>query len=59
MNLLNPEIGSLITIPSQFDGPNAMRLSEDVISTSDADSTVFHLDKYQASRTENPRFLEF
>ena len=59
MNLLNPESGSLIAIPSQDDVPNEVRLSEDVISVSDADSTVFHLDKDQFSSIENPKISEF
>ena len=59
VNLMNPESGSLIAIPSQDDGPNAVRLSEDVLSFSDTDYTVFHLEKYQVSTIENPSISEF
>ena len=59
LNLLHPESGPLIAIPSQYDGPNALRLSEDVISISDSGSTVLHLDKYQVSTIENLCISEF
>ena len=59
VNLLNPESGSLIAIPSQDSGLNAVRLSEDAISISDADSTVLHLEKDQVSTIENPSVSEF
>ena len=36
-----------------------MRLSEDVLSISEADSAVFHLDKDQSYTTKNPSILEF
>ena len=44
LNLLNLEKGSLIAVPSQYNLPNVVRLHEDVISISDADSAVFHED---------------
>ena len=59
MNLLNLKSGSQIAIPIQHDRLNAVRLSEDVLSVSDADSTVFHLDKDQGSTTENPSTSEY
>ena len=48
VNLLNPESGSLIAIPSQDSRLNAVRLAEDVTSISYADSTVFHLEKIKS-----------
>ena len=59
VNLLNPESESLRAILSQDDRPNAVRLSEDAISISDADSTLFHLDKDQVSTIENSSISEF
>ena len=48
VNLLNPENRSLIAILSHDSGLNAVRLSEDVISISHPDSTVFHLEKVKS-----------
>ena len=44
---------------SQYDGMNALRLSEDIISISDADSIVFHQGRDQVSTIENPSISEF
>ena len=49
VNLMNLESGSLIATSSQYEGPSAVRLSEEVISISDADSTVFRVGKDQGS----------
>ena len=48
-----------MAIPSLDDGPNAVGLSEDVTSISDADSTAFYLDKDQVYTKENPSISEF
>ena len=59
VNLLNPENGSVIAVPSQTYGPNVVGLHEGVVSISDADSTVFdkHVDKFPA--VEHPSISEF
>ena len=45
--------------PREDDGPNAVKLSEYIISISDAHSSVFRLDKDQVCTIENPSISEF
>ena len=59
LNLLNPKNGSLVAVPSPYDGLNVVRPSEDITSISDADSTVFTLVIDQGFITENPSISEF
>ena len=59
VNLLSPENGSRVAVPSKYNRPNVVRLHEDLTYITDTDSTVFCIDADKASATEHPSISEF